>query len=83
MFVPLHVDLHVRDDVVAELRTFDFRRAFHLAGEVVSHALAANGTVLAFQNQIRGFRPTQVAEHPFAAQHDRARSVTSVRHFVR
>ncbi len=60
------------DDVVAKLRTFDLRCAFHLASEVVGHSLAANRTVQAFQNRVRCFRPAKIAEHHFAAQHDRA-----------
>jgi len=56
----------VRDDVAAKLAAFDFRRAFHLAGEVVGDALAADRSVQAFQDQIGRFGPAQVAEHHFA-----------------
>ena len=35
-------NLHIRDDVVAELGALDFRRAGHLAREIAGNALAAN-----------------------------------------
>jgi hypothetical protein len=37
--------LHVLDNVIAELRALDLRRAFHQAGEIVSHPFAGDGTV--------------------------------------
>ena len=41
----------MRDDGVAELRAFDLARAFHLTGEIVGHAFAADGTVEAFEDK--------------------------------
>jgi hypothetical protein len=62
--------LHVGDDVVAELAALDFGAAFHLAGEIVGDALGGNGAVQAFEDEIGGFHPAQVAEHHFAAEDD-------------
>jgi hypothetical protein len=45
----------VRDDVVAELAALDLRRAFHQSREVVGDALAADGAVEAFEDQVGGF----------------------------
>ena len=59
----------MRDDVVAELRALDLGRAFHQAREIVGDALAADGAVQAFQDQVGGFRPAHVAEHHFAGEH--------------
>ena len=42
---PLIRDLHVRDDVIAELRALDLGRAFHLAREIVGHAFAGDRAV--------------------------------------
>jgi hypothetical protein len=52
---PLHnrqsgSDSHVFDDVVAELRAFDFGRAVHQASEIVGHAFAGDGAVQSLQN---------------------------------
>ena len=60
----------MRNDIVAKLRAFDFRAAFHQPREIISHALAADRAVQAFQDQIGRFRPAQVTQHHFAAQHD-------------
>ena len=62
----------MRDDVVAERRALDFRRAFHQAREIVGDFLGADRAVQALDDQIRRFVPTQVAEHHFAGEHDRA-----------
>ena len=61
---------HVADDIIAELRALDLRRAFHLAGEVVCDTLAADGAIKTFENQVCRFSPAHVAEHHLAAQHD-------------
>ena len=51
---PLHslefrdYSLHVLDDVVAELRAFDLRRAIHEAREIVSDTLARNRAIESF-----------------------------------
>ena len=65
--------LHMLDDIIAELRAFDFGGAFHLAGEIIGDAFGGDRAVQAFDNQIGGFGPAQVAEHHFAAEHDAAR----------
>jgi len=56
---------HVSDDVVAKLGALDLGGTFHEAGEVVGDLLRSNGTVEAFDDEIRGFIPTHVAEHHF------------------
>jgi hypothetical protein len=61
VFVNNFSGLHIRDDIVAELRAFDFRGAFHLAGEVVGDALAADRAIETLENQVRRFRPAHVA----------------------
>ena len=60
---------HVLNDVFAKLGALDFRRAFHLAGEIVGDALAGDRAVQAFDDQIRRFDPAHVAEHHFAGEH--------------
>src|ERR1051325_5310383 len=62
------LQLHVGNDVIAELRALDLRRAFHQTREVVGHALGRDRAVEAFENQIRGFHPVHVAEHHLTAQ---------------
>ena len=57
-------------------RALDFRRAFHLAREIVGDPLAADRAVQAFEDQVRRFRPAQVAEHHFAAQARREPGLT-------
>src|SRR5437870_3196865 len=41
----LRGELHVRDDVLAELAALDLRRAFHQPREVISHPLARDRAV--------------------------------------
>src|SRR5258708_18109798 len=48
----LRVHSHVRDDVVAELRTLDFAGAFHQSREIVRHALASDRAVHASDDGI-------------------------------
>ena len=38
------------DNVIAELRALDLRRALHQAGEIVGDAFAGDGAVQAFQD---------------------------------
>ena len=66
------LQLHVGDDVVAELRALDFGRAFHLAGEIVGDSLGADGAVEALEDQVGGFGPAHVTEHHFAGENDGA-----------
>src|SRR5215475_8480714 len=67
-----HPGSHVCDDVVAEFAALDFGSALHQAGEIVSHALRADGAVKAFDDEIGDFSPAHVAEHHFTAEHDGA-----------
>src|SRR5262249_51706295 len=61
------------DNVIAKLRALDFRRALHLAREVVSDSFRTNGAVEAFENQVGCLVPTHVAEHHLAAQYNASR----------
>ena len=65
--------LHIRDNVIAELRAFDFRGAFHLAGKVVGDAFAGDRAVETFDDQVGRFRPAEVTQHHFAGENNRAR----------
>lgn len=42
--------LHVRDNVIAKFGALDFRRAFHLAREIVSDPLAGDRAVQSFED---------------------------------
>src|SRR5882724_2384550 len=64
--------LHVRDDVVTELRALDLGGTIHLAGEVVGDAFAAGGAVQAIDDGVGRFGPAHVAEHHFAGKDDGA-----------
>ena len=69
----------MRNDVVAELRTLDFRRAGPSgARSRLRVACVANRAVEAFQNQVRRFGPAQVAEHHFAGKRDETGLTTSL-----
>ena len=60
------------DDVVAELRAFDFGGAFHQAGKIVGDSFGGDSAVQAFDDEVGGFAPAHVAQHHFAAQNHRA-----------
>jgi hypothetical protein len=45
----------VLNNIVAELRALDFRRAVHLAGKVIGNAFAANRAVQTFDERVGGF----------------------------
>ncbi len=63
--------LHMFDDRVAELGAFDFGGMFHQAGKVIRHGAGIDGAFHAFDDQVRGFGPTHVAQHHFAGENDR------------
>ena len=58
------------DDVVAELRAFDLRGAFHQAGEVVGDFLGSDSAIQALNNEVSSFGPAEVAEHHFARENN-------------
>ena len=58
----------MRDDVVAELGTFDLCSTFHLAGEIISHAFGTDRAIQTFDDEISGFRPAEVTQHHFAGE---------------
>src|SRR5476649_660503 len=68
----LYVALHVLDNGVGELRRLQFRRAVHLAGEVVGDALGGDRAVHALHDQIRRLAPAEVTEHHLAGEDHRA-----------
>src|SRR4051812_4853860 len=50
---------HMFDDVVAELRRLQLRRAVHQSREVVRDALGADRAFHALDDQVRHFAPTE------------------------
>jgi hypothetical protein len=58
----------VLNHCITKLGALHFVRAFHQAGEVIRHGLAADGAVHALDDQIGGFDSAQVAQHHLARQ---------------
>ncbi|VUC84817.1 Uncharacterised protein [Raoultella terrigena] len=54
--------LHVRDDRVAKLATFQQFSAFHQTFKVIGHGLSGDCAFGAFNDQVCGFEPLQVAQ---------------------
>ncbi len=64
---------HVRNDIVTELGTFQFLRAFHHAHKIIGHAPRRNRPAQSLRTRSGPLRyPAQVAEHHFPAQHHAA-----------
>src|SRR2546430_2550483 len=64
--------LHLTDHRRREFAALHFLRAFHEAGEIVGHHLAADGAVHALDDPVGGLGPAEVAEHHLARQDDAA-----------
>ena len=54
--------LHVRDNRVAKLATFQQFSAFHQTFEVIGHGLGGDSAFHAFDDQVCGFEPLHVAQ---------------------
>src|SRR5207247_5608313 len=66
------LSLHVLNDVVAELRRLQLRRAVHQAREVVRHPPGADRAFHAFDDQVRYFAAAEMPEHHLARENHRA-----------
>lgn len=54
--------LHVRDNRVAKLATFQQFSAFHQTFKVIGHGLGGDSAFHAFDDQVCGFEPLHVAQ---------------------
>ncbi|SBN12857.1 hypothetical protein KVMX100_130115 [Klebsiella variicola] len=54
--------LHVRDNRVAKLTTFQQLSAFHQTFEVIGHGLGGDSAFHAFNDQVCGFEPLHMAQ---------------------
>ena len=54
--------LHVFNDSVAKLATFQQLSAFHQTFEVIGHGLSGDSAFHAFNNQVCGFEPLHVTQ---------------------
>ena len=62
------LQLHNHYHRIRKLAAFDFRRAFHQAGEIVSDVLAGDGGIHRIDNGVGGFGPAHVAQHHFGRE---------------
>jgi len=59
----LRILLQIPDDRVTELRAFYLFGAIHEPRKIIGHGLRPDGAIHAFDNEIGGLKPAEVAKH--------------------
>jgi hypothetical protein len=62
----------MRDDIIPELGALDLGGSGHQSSEIIRNPFAGDGAIETPEDQIRGFAPTQVAEHHLTGEHHRS-----------